>query len=315
MVYGIKVEKIDAKKNEDEVIQMIRLLEKIEKAISGDGETTLVTQVQKLRTSNADKLDNLNNSFIEFAERVVADSTQSLVDALTQVMRDFNTIISTQFGENFQHLNEAVGRMLDWQKEYGSRVEAMTAQFQSVLDNTIKYSNELKNINEDIKNATIHYRDVAKNLQQLLDNLKTDINEINEVAENAQNALPVVKREIETLTNNFASLVTIAVRENNRMIENQRQNINNIINTLANEYSQMEERQRALNGQIEQITKENVEKFTRQLAEFDTQLASEMTNVMSLFSSHLTTLSGKFVEDYTPLTGRLRELIQIANRV
>jgi hypothetical protein len=125
-VYGIQIPMSDSKKDETNIETMINILSRIEKSIAGEGETTLVTQVQKLRTSNADRLDKLDKSFNDFAEKMVADSTQSLIEALTQVMRDFNTQINEQFGDNFKQLNDAVGKMLDWQIEYASRVESMT---------------------------------------------------------------------------------------------------------------------------------------------------------------------------------------------
>ncbi len=88
------------------------------KSISGDSETSLSTQLLKLRDSNNSGFESMNASFKEFADKVVADNTQSLIDALTDVMKDFNSKINEQFGENFKELNSAVKDMLTWQKEY-----------------------------------------------------------------------------------------------------------------------------------------------------------------------------------------------------
>jgi methyl-accepting chemotaxis protein len=145
-IFLISREQASTDKEEATLEEVVRLLGKIDKGISGEGETTLVTQIQKMRTSLVDKQDELNQSFIEFASKVVADSTQSLVEALTQVMKDFNTKINEQFGENFKQLNEAVGKMLEWQKEYSARIEVMTKRFQQTTDNTEKASKELAQI-------------------------------------------------------------------------------------------------------------------------------------------------------------------------
>ena len=39
------------------------------------------------------------------------------------VIREFNEKISEQFGDNFKQLNEAVGRLLEWQENYRTQIE------------------------------------------------------------------------------------------------------------------------------------------------------------------------------------------------
>ena len=46
------------------------------------------------------------------------NNAKSFIEALTATMNDFNTKLTEQFGENFKELNVAVGRLLEWQKQY-----------------------------------------------------------------------------------------------------------------------------------------------------------------------------------------------------
>ena len=101
---------------ETETLKMSYSINELANSISSDKDTSLVTQIQKIRTTNLDGFKSMNDSFNEFAEKVVADNTQSLIDALTDVMKDFNSKINEQFGENFKELNSAVKAMLEWQK-------------------------------------------------------------------------------------------------------------------------------------------------------------------------------------------------------
>jgi F0F1-type ATP synthase membrane subunit b/b' len=48
---------------------------------------------------------------------------------------------------------------------------------------------------------------------------------------------------------------------------------------------------------------------------FDEQMQSELSKVIEQMGSQLTSLSGKFVEDYTPLTQQLQRMIQSLGRV
>lgn len=313
-VYGIKVPKTDSKKDEANIETMIHLLSNIEKAIAGEGETTLVTQIQKLRTSNADRLDKLDNSFNDFAEKMVADSTQSLIDALTQVMQDFNTQINEQFGDNFNQLNDAVGKMLEWQKEYAGRVERMTEQFQKTLDGVLECEQVLTSLT---KKAAV-YQDTSTKLQELLDNLNTNLVAINEMSQNAKNAFPTIQKEIQDLTEHFSGAVQIAVRENNRMFETQKTAIDSQVNAMSTSYQQLGNQQQKLitelNNRIEKLMKDNADRITEQLKNLDDELADELNKALTSLGSQLTSLSNKFVEDYTPLTQELQKLVQMANR-
>lgn len=313
-VYGIQIPQSDSKKDEANIETMINLLSRIEKSIAGEGETTLVTQVQKLRTSNADRLDKLDKSFNDFAEKMVADSTQSLIEALTQVMRDFNTQINEQFGDNFKQLNDAVGKMLDWQIEYAGRVESMTDQFQKTLDGMV----ECERVLTSLSNKAAVYQDTSTKLQELLNNLNTNLVAINEMSQNAKSAFPTIQKQIQELTEHFSSAVQSAVRENNRMFETQKTAIDYQINAMTTSYQQLGNQQQKLitelNSRIEKLMKDNADRITDQLKNLDDELADELNKALTSLGSQLTSLSNKFVEDYTPLTKELQKLVQMANR-
>ena len=115
-------------------------LSSIQKALTGDGETTLLTQLIKLRTGFSDKLDDLQDtlrgsldklaiSFDNFAQTMTENNSSALIEALEEVMRDFNSKINEQFGDNFKQLNEAVGQILVWQEQYQSQMTQLAEEF------------------------------------------------------------------------------------------------------------------------------------------------------------------------------------------
>ena len=123
-------------------------LSEIRSAISGEDDTSMVTQLQKLRTSVADgdtelrnttreRFENLTSEFRQFAETMAEDNSKALIESLEQVIRDLNThiyLLNEQFGESFKQLNEAVGALLSWQDQYKDHMEKLTDQFQRSLD-------------------------------------------------------------------------------------------------------------------------------------------------------------------------------------
>ena len=79
----------------------------IEKSLTGEGDSTVLTQLQKLRTTFSDKQDDLMRSFNEFTTQMAENNTAALIGALEEVMRDFNTTINEQFGDNFRAIKRS----------------------------------------------------------------------------------------------------------------------------------------------------------------------------------------------------------------
>jgi uncharacterized coiled-coil DUF342 family protein len=311
ILYGIKASNGPAE-NPD-VERIVNSIEKIEKSISGDGETTLITQIQKLRTNTNDGLDTLNKSFREFADRMVADSTQSLIEALENVMRDFNTKINEQFGDNFKQLNEAVGKMLDWQMAYSESVDEMTLQFRRTLEGVAKCESLLS----DISSKTLVYQNTAENLQQTLAGLFEGIATIRDIGKEAKTVLPEIQRTIKNLTENFAHEVSASVRENEEMMKSQRTAIDAQINGMASFYDRLNSHQRDLFGKLKEdvntLMRNNSEKIAGQIVALDAGLSEELRKALNTLGDTLAALSTKFVKDYDLFASNLQRYITVAN--
>ena len=120
-------------------------------AISGEGEATIVTQLQKLRTTNQDGLGNLQNSFDNFAEKMSEINQKALVDAIQQVMDDFNAKITDQLGEDFKKLNESVQSMVQWQEQYKDHIENLTDRIEIAINAIEKSKDILSEIDKSLQ--------------------------------------------------------------------------------------------------------------------------------------------------------------------
>lgn len=88
-IYGALTEiRDDAQRFRDESNEA---LGKIRSSIAGEGETSLITQVQKLRTSLTDGFEELIGEFRTFSQTMAENNSKALIEALEQVMQDFNT--------------------------------------------------------------------------------------------------------------------------------------------------------------------------------------------------------------------------------
>jgi hypothetical protein len=336
-LYGIKIkEEDDAKeqatveamvvclssieKNQRELFQKEnQQLVNIEKALCGDGDTTLLTQIQKLRTSFVDKQDELIKSFNEFAGKMADNNSKALIEALTQVMKDFNAKINEQFGDNFKRLNEAVGKMLEWQQEYGKQVDAMVGQIRITVAAVEQSAKALTLIVSEAKSFEVTAQSLHKliiSLEQIKGDIANNLKAFEQLANNAKNTFPVIDEQLKKLTTDFSKAVERTIADSKNIVNLQLESTKQLGN-------QIQEAQRGLgislgdlvknvNSNIDKMMKDNADRITKQIKTLDEQLGEELNKSLRTLGSQLASLSSKFVQDYTPLTDQLKNLIQIA---
>ena len=81
---------------------------------------------------------DLTDEFKTFAKLQAENNTKALVEAIREVIGDFNAKINEQFGENFKELNAAVGDLVGWQENYKDVVEKSFTQFQHAVESIDK---------------------------------------------------------------------------------------------------------------------------------------------------------------------------------
>jgi hypothetical protein len=111
---------------------LARLLAGIQQALVGTDEGTLISQLKLSRQDTNDRLDALKKAQLEALQKLSEMGSKTLVEALRNVISDFNNKITEQFGDNFKQLNEAVGKLLSWQDQYKSFVDQITLRLAEI---------------------------------------------------------------------------------------------------------------------------------------------------------------------------------------
>lgn len=146
------------------VDDLARLLVQLNTSIAGDGDASLLSQARALHADSKDRNDRLIEAFDRYAENIAEANSKALVRALTEVVRDFNTKLNDQFGENFQRLNAGVERLVAWQVQYERQLEALISQETATRRNMTEAAARFSGV----ANSVSQFAAMARQLQNVV---------------------------------------------------------------------------------------------------------------------------------------------------
>lgn len=276
--------------------------------------TALNVNLEQLREESRADSQALLESTRSYQEQMVTANTDALTMALAKVMTEFNSRVEVQYGENFQKFNESLGHILQWQQNYSSQLEDMLrAQKASieVISHASQSYEQMMVHSQNFNKVAESLGDMLSGLEQQTSNLEGYLSGLSGLVGRASEGLPALGDYVSQLTVELSS-----------SIEKNNESLTQVLTTAA----------RDISGTVEQVTKslassvnqahsglaEHVEAMTekteKQMQLLDQSMEKELTEALQTFGYQLTALSEKFVNDYVPLTDRLRELLLIAEQ-
>jgi len=288
IVFGESVSAADGADSGATVDDLDEHLARLNKSVSAADESGLIGQVAALRTDNNVRLEKLTASFERYADKVAESNSKALIQALQEVIRDFNAKINEQFGENFKQLNQAIGRLLTWQLRYEAQLNALieqeTATRKNMTEASLRYA--------DLVNKSTVFNTVAQSLTQVLAGMQTQSQRLEgslgsfaALVDKAATGLPQIENKIIEMTDSIEH----GVRTNNAQM------------ALV-----VKETAALLNDHVRQATDDS----KKHIMLLDKALEEELRRSIESLGRQLTALSQKFVQDYTPLTAQLQRVLQ-----
>ncbi|MFM1895207.1 MAG: hypothetical protein RLZZ385_281 [Pseudomonadota bacterium] len=271
-------------------------------------------QIGSLREESSGLLGELVNANRDYQARMVAANTDAFVKALSTVLTDFNRQIEVQYGENFIEFNHAIGRLLEWQKTYSGQLDAMLQAQKGSID-VMRHAGESY---EQMIGYSREFNRVAGSLAELLSglerqtgNLEGYLSGLSGLVGKASEGLPALGEYVTQLTDKLS-----------QSIEQNNQSLTDILTRSARDIADTVERVTiSLADSVNEAhggLAERVEALTarsgQQMEQLDQAMEKELTAALQTFGYQLTALSEKFVNDYTPLTDRLRDVLAMAEK-
>ncbi|MFO1468465.1 MAG: hypothetical protein U1F35_18815 [Steroidobacteraceae bacterium] len=274
-------------------------LARLNRTLGGTDDAGVLGQVQRLREDNNRKLDQLTASFEKYAQKVADSNSKALINALQEVIRDFNAKINEQFGENFKQLNAAVGKLLQWQQRYELQLNALieqeTATRKNMTEASLRYA-ELVNKSTVFSTTAQALTGILAGIEGQRERMESSLNAFASLVDKAANGLPMIENRILEMTRQIED----GVRASHEQVSDSVKVSSQLLTTTLKSAGDH------LNEQLRQATEES----RKHVILLDKALEEELRRSIESLGRQLTALSQKFVQDYTPLTAQLQRMLQ-----
>lgn len=170
---------------------------------------TNLLSIQSLVQDNQQAFERFENKLWiklqDFADMMSRSATEAVIEALKQVIQDFNHNLTEQFGENFKELNKAVTLLVEWQENYKKQLNEMISLYhagvQSLSTTEMSVAN-IENSTKSIPTTMEHLSKVISTNQNQIDNLENHLNTFAQVRDKAVEALPEIQKQISLMLEN-----------------------------------------------------------------------------------------------------------------
>lgn len=256
--------------------------------------------------------DQLIGALSNYQQEMTEANTAALEKAISHVMREFNTRIEEQYGDNFKRLNEAVGKMLQWQSDHKTQIEDLMAANERSAQSSVTAAESF----ERLITQTRSFTSVAEDMETLLsalqsqsENLREYLTTFSTLIVDAQKGLPQLEDRIMLLTKGLQDTVEGQSKQMRELLEATAIGIRDTSDKVSELLIDGTTRsQQAMGEQLESLLKQN----HAQLQQLEEGMEAELNKALTTFGYQLTALSEKFVNDYVPLTDRLQDLVKMA---
>jgi chromosome segregation ATPase/uncharacterized membrane protein len=212
-------EDVDAK-------DLLQVLNNIYDALHKADNSSVLGQIKLLRSDTTEQLkmmrSEVSDSFAaqklsfnefqeslwvklqDFADMLSKSATEQVIQALKEVISDFNNNLTEQFGDNFKKLNESVEKLVEWQENYKQQLGEMTEQYQRGIESIEHTKNSVHAISQDTENIPVVMESLSKVIevnQHQLNELSNHLEAFKEIRDKAVNAVPEIQGQIDKIIN------------------------------------------------------------------------------------------------------------------
>ncbi|MDP6039401.1 MAG: hypothetical protein QGG64_12685, partial [Candidatus Latescibacteria bacterium] len=294
-------------------VQSVQLEQTLRESLS-DREDKAAARLDVVREEIGKTREAMVSAFTGFSDQMAEMGVDALVQALGEVIRDFNTLLSDLVGSAFQDMSTTMARLIEWQENYRQDMETMRERVEVVLGQTdaaagvfdrasetfARVETQLDQAAGALGNLSLHAADLEAHVEALQvqnTQLQAGLEGVRALGESAKDVVPTLDKQMNAMSQALVN----AASESTSQLEEAHASIVAFVETTTREL------QTAAETQV-QVMESAVDRL-------DKGLESELTRALNGLAGSLAALSEQFVRDYQPLTERLREVVRLAEAV
>ena len=233
-----------------------------------------------------------------FAELLSKSATEQVIEALNNVIADFNNKLSEQFGENFARLDSAVLKLVEWQENYK----------QQLVDMQHKYELGVRSIGEtevSVSKISEHTSAIPSAMEELDSILKVNAEQLGELQEHLQSfsdvrdaavaSVPEIQNQIDTAITGVQNANDLLAQG----IVSSTDKIQEVISASADNYRDTVDQTRAALTESAQTTANASDEIKDQLTTAVEDLNNNLRNMLEELGT-----GGKEIQDSLKAAGK-----------
>ncbi len=172
--------------------------------------------IQTLEHQHTQQLDAMRG----FADQLSEMGSRQLITALESVIRDFNSNLGEQFGENFRRLDASVEKLLRWQDQYREHMESLGQQLDHATAGVAKSEASLQALTEQARQISCHVEDQASaivGLRRESIELESLLGSIADLRDRAKEAFPAIDQRLKAMLESIENAVLSALSAQQRL--------------------------------------------------------------------------------------------------
>jgi len=200
------------------------LLQATRDAIAGSEESSLAGQIKLLRGDLRDRQRAFEAELWErlsgFAEMLSKSATETVIEALKEVIVDFNRHLTEQFGDNFKKLDESVQKLVEWQEAYRRQLEQLHVLYDQSVQQIVAVEASVARIaerSEAIPTAMESLTEVVKAVSREIEELERHLAAFADLRDRAVEAVPQAQAHMRAMTEDISAAVRVAGEHLTRM--------------------------------------------------------------------------------------------------
>ena len=144
----------------------------------------------------------------EFTSSLGESTVEQLVKAIESVIKDFNSKIEEQFGENFKKFNSGLEKLLEWQSTYLTELDQTKKAIDLANSLIVQHEKTVETIHtklDDVPKMLTPVGNVIQTINKEREQTEKTLDVLSKLREDAENAIPTLQTSLKQLTNTLSN--------------------------------------------------------------------------------------------------------------